>query len=176
MATCANFNSIKVRLEPDSWYISYDCIVTFQFHKGAIRTVVKAEVRLVSSYFNSIKVRLEQNQVRGLSAYVLDFNSIKVRLELNKNVTYQDNQIDFNSIKVRLEPSTLAYHISTAPFQFHKGAIRTARLLVLIDLFQKFQFHKGAIRTRVSVSEQIENFHFNSIKVRLEHFQKVQRF
>ena len=54
-----------------------------------------------------------------------------------------------------------------APFQFHKGAIRTnGRRLHLVGA--PFQFHKGAIRT---LSGHIPFFglpNFNSIKVRLE--------
>ncbi len=53
-----NFNSIKVRLEPDSTS-SYLTSLSFQFHKGAIRT--DAQNGKLSHYtnFNSIKVRLE---------------------------------------------------------------------------------------------------------------------
>ena len=76
------FNSIKVRLEHDKdgkftgdymrFQFHKGAIRTkgetdvqtryrrFQFHKGAIRTLVKLLVLFLLSYFNSIKVRLEQ--------------------------------------------------------------------------------------------------------------------
>ena len=53
-----NFNSIKVRLEPNAFAKKVD-IDPFQFHKGAIRTL-KTKVRYDKRLnFNSIKVRLE---------------------------------------------------------------------------------------------------------------------
>ena len=74
-------------------------------------------------------------------------------------------------------------------FQFHKGAIRTVLLQVLICLLLNFnsikvrlehltkqihyfglsfQFHKGAIRTRFLSDNSLSIAYFNSIKVRLE--------
>ena len=60
-----------------------DYTPSFQFHKGTIRTLKKAERENETySHFNSIKVRLEpataRANVRKLNS---DFNSIKVRLE-----------------------------------------------------------------------------------------------
>ena len=55
-----NFNSIKVRLEPDSTS-SYLTSLSFQFHKGAIRTLSPPAIAVCWRYFNSIKVRLEQD-------------------------------------------------------------------------------------------------------------------
>ena len=53
------FNSIKVRLE--QVLLSKEVGgVLFQFHKGAIRTIVNSpNLSLFPLYFNSIKVRLE---------------------------------------------------------------------------------------------------------------------
>ena len=75
-------------------------------------------------------------------------------------------------------------------FQFHKGTIRTLKLVNFCNFFIKFQFHKGTIRTklgrrqaglstafqfhkgtirthyRVRIPASLNNF--NSIKVRLE--------
>ena len=53
-----NFNSIKVRLEPEL-KTSYDRYDGFQFHKGTIRTKEEREKLAKSVNFNSIKVRLE---------------------------------------------------------------------------------------------------------------------
>ena len=81
--------------------------VVFQFHKGAIRTRLCRAAKLLMSYFNSIKVRLE----------------LLVPLFLLPALFY------FNSIKVRLEPEyssqANAYKVL---FQFHKGAIRTSTM------------------------------------------------
>ena len=77
------FNSIKVRLERRHQCITYASVCQFQFHKGTIRTsrssphhrevqrfqFHKGTIRtnflairfLTNIYFNSIKVRLEQN-------------------------------------------------------------------------------------------------------------------
>ena len=53
-----DFNSIKVRLEL-SFLIADDIVLVFQFHKGTIRTNYHRLIELYSTYFNSIKVRLE---------------------------------------------------------------------------------------------------------------------
>ena len=53
-----HFNSIKVRLEqedPDE----ENRILSFQFHKGAIRTTAYLQGIAYQGDFNSIKVRLE---------------------------------------------------------------------------------------------------------------------
>ena len=57
-----------------------------------------------------------------------------------------------------------------AQFQFHKGAIRTQSGKEGWQTIREFQFHKGAIRTMISArGTGAPPFHFNSIKVRLEH-------
>ena len=53
-----NFNSIKVRLEHES-LLSKIPYSVFQFHKGTIRTEVGKFVPIDNTNFNSIKVRLE---------------------------------------------------------------------------------------------------------------------
>ena len=40
-------------------------------------------------------------------------------------------------------------YMSTPPFQFHKGAIRTGDIYGKASSVNEFQFHKGAIRTYV---------------------------
>ena len=76
----------------------------FQFHKGAIRTLVDRTPCTLDSYFNSIKVRLEHGKLVILHLVIGNFNSIKVRLE--QDLGQKEN-------------------VATR-FQFHKGAIRTA--------------------------------------------------
>ena len=58
------------------------------------------------------------------------FNSIKVRLEPEQLVDYLTRGVYFNSIKVRLEPSLCVEYPAIPPFQFHKGTIRTVRSML----------------------------------------------
>ena len=103
-----NFNSIKVRLEP-ILVAPYFFDTLFQFHKGAIRTKATVVLGRLFTYFNSIKVRLEL--LCGCCSIIqyLHFNSIKVRLELARGC---------------------AARRCTSSFQFHKGAIRTEKVLL----------------------------------------------
>ena len=164
----AYFNSIKVQLElitTDTTFIFHE----FQFHKGAIRTY---------SFCSSV-------------SNLCNFNSIKVRLEQEQSKEYEELARYFNSIKVRLEPSSSPSSSPPSGFQFHKGAIRTHQLLsanamkmhfnsIKVRLEQgqsrlqkghvSFQFHKGAIRTAMAAPSAIAPAYFNSIKVRLEQF------
>ena len=59
MATRANFNSIKVRLELPGGSVDTSSGQVFQFHKGTIRTTIKVDRIKLEGHFNSIKVRLE---------------------------------------------------------------------------------------------------------------------
>ena len=123
----------------------------FQFHKGAIRTSLSEQEEYLKSYFNSIKVRLEQkkNFLESLLPFS-DFNSIKVRLELKCVQPVWILFSHFNSIKVRLEHSCQERTEAASRFQFHKGAIRTPTSTAIRSLTSRFQFHKGAIRTESS--------------------------
>ena len=78
----------------------------------------------------------------------IHFNSIKVRLERWQPLFLWLLSRYFNSIKVRLE---------LPPF-------------ALDEVLLLFQFHKGTIRTRPCRDIPMQDSHFNSIKVRLEHF------
>ena len=96
------FNSIKVRLE----LIAQSALFAaqrFQFHKGTIRTAFQICVHPQNRDFNSIKVRLEQQEIMLAKWESMYFNSIKVRLEL---IVVSRSMLlpYFNSIKVRLEP------------------------------------------------------------------------
>ena len=71
----------------------------------------------------------------------------------------------FNSIKVRLKLfNALGYGVDSL-FQFHKGAIETARRGSVRPLFPHFQFHKGAIETEHLREAGLAFESFNSIKV-----------
>ena len=122
--------------------------ISFQFHKGAIRTICLSSLVFLVVYFNSIKVRLEL--VRGfLTLYTRSY---------------------FNSIKVRLEPLSTCKTSVGWWFQFHKGAIRTDNNYRSFYTLPLFQFHKGAIRTFSRKNPLTLFCYFNSIKVRLEQF------
>ena len=63
-----DFNSIKVRLELNhSFYSLYEKV--FQFHKGTIRTQGNDPTLLGIDYFNSIKVRLEKDEMASKNAF-----------------------------------------------------------------------------------------------------------
>ena len=64
----ANFNSIKVRLEP-LFSLGRDTLNEFQFHKGTIRTGMQNLNITDFIHFNSIKVRLEQHTLSIHSAH-----------------------------------------------------------------------------------------------------------
>ena len=120
---------------------------TFQFHKGAIRTMPSTR-------------------------YIWDANSFqfhKGAIRTQFDGVMQSLHQYFNSIKVRLEPvEDHTLYLQLALFQFHKGAIRTLIRRRTYRLPCAFQFHKGAIRTMKLPDSCRELFHFNSIKVRLE--------
>ena len=96
------FNSIKVRLE----LIAQSALFAaqrFQFHKGTIRTAFQICVHPQNRDFNSIKVRLEQQEI----------------------MLAKWESMYFNSIKVRLERILIFLRLLLILFQFHKGTIRT---------------------------------------------------
>ena len=57
-----NFNSIKVQLEPAAASAIAPRRMTFQFHKGTIRTFRDWWSRTCFRHFNSIKVQLERKK------------------------------------------------------------------------------------------------------------------
>ena len=141
------------------------------------------------SYFNSIKVRLEQKSyLSSLKTYLFQFHkgairtkclhpvkvktlrfqfhkgAIRTHLLLSRKVPFHH----FNSIKVRLERIGRIGHHIVLQFQFHKGAIRTGNQGYDFHIAYSFQFHKGAIRTFRFLPNCLIFLDFNSIKVRLE--------
>ena len=100
-----NFNSIKVRLEPEASQRPVSEPV-FQFHKGTIRTLLLRECVLsLLADFNSIKVRLEPSYPSINTARKMKFQFHKGTIRTNFFVP---------SWRRRCR------------FQFHKGTIRTA--------------------------------------------------
>ena len=96
------FNSIKVRLER-TIELHWHTRLMFQFHKGTIRTQVRAYELIINERFNSIKVRLEhQATIDNIVANTFQFHKGTIR-------TGQSPQVAS----------------SPAEFQFHKGTIRT---------------------------------------------------
>ena len=156
-----------MRLELVSDYNNY-LYNLFQFHKGAIRTNHRKPETRIHLYFNSIKVRLEQ-ELENKYARDSYFNSIKVRLEPYKPVDYTDLwSFQFHKGAIRT-PSGCNTMKNTSLFQFHKGAIRTTYKPVDYTDLWRFQFHKGAIRTVCGFQINLVFIvNFNSIKVRLE--------
>ena len=114
-----------MRLELISGTRVNDC-AAFQFHKGAIRTFDELLEEDEETYFNSIKVRLEQKYVFGVNNHLQDFNSIKVRLE---------------------QPSPTPSGRPAKRFQFHKGAIRT----LLIEQSLATVLHFNSIKVRLEL-------------------------
>ena len=57
-----------------------------------------------------------------------------------------------------------------AKFQFHKGSINTVNANPLLADCIVFQFHKGSINTGYTPDIRSDEQSFNSIKVRLIHF------
>ena len=123
--------------------------MTFQFHKGTIRTCEHYANASSFANFNSIKVQLERNNLDLSHVLCCNFNSIKVQLEhlrtcvvrsmelfqFHKGTIRTLNMIcislvlsDFNSIKVQLELSAIGSIAGGLLFQFHKGTIRTFHL------------------------------------------------
>ena len=96
------FNSIKVRLRQDS----VNCgllIISFQFHKGSIKTKCMEREATTPYRFNSIKVRLRQPSLvisKGTNLFQFHKGSIKTQ-------AITDNVGNMNA------------------FQFHKGSIKT---------------------------------------------------
>ena len=78
-------------------------MITFQFHKGTIRTIVSLSPISPITYFNSIKVRLELlSQLTAAIIRKFQFHKGTIRTIYEKvNGEYI---LNFNSIKVRLEP------------------------------------------------------------------------
>ena len=79
----SNFNSIKVRLELTKEQASeFSC--TFQFHKGAIRTLSQPCIIIFGGDFNSIKVRLEPHGFLQINtAFKFQFHKGAIRTPTN---------------------------------------------------------------------------------------------
>ena len=92
-----------MRLERNSFECDVIATYLFQFHKGAIRTLLSNLSENVTLNFNSIKVRLEQSiadhSFEGYSRF--QFHKGAIRTDVISGVKTANQY--FNSIKVRLE-------------------------------------------------------------------------
>ena len=139
----------------------------FQFHKGTIKTHPLTLSVYLSTYFNSIKVRLKHILKVIISTHkpIFQFHKGTIKTQILQLLCIDFNH--FNSIKVRLKHSEYKVGHDVLRFQFHKGTIKTN-----LDTFNMshylFQFHKGTIKTRGYRAVAVVDYHFNSIKVRLK--------
>ena len=130
-----NFNSIKVQLEHLDCSDTPSSPPSFQFHKGTIRTVYLGLFGEKHFHFNSIKVQLERIATCWWVPSRVNFNSIKVQLERIKHCFGAEVYSYFNSIKVQLEHAIHSKPLCVLSFQFHKGTIRTCRLILSLRCF-----------------------------------------
>ena len=98
---------------------------TFQFHKGAIRTLKCCILTLKSSPF-----QFHKGAIRTIKAHFGvtppdKFQFHKGAIRTISSLVMRVLLIYFNSIKVRLEPAPFTPSTDDVGFQFHKGAIRT---------------------------------------------------
>ena len=112
------------RLQPERIHVR-SC--SFQFHKGAIRTVECLRDRNIEILFQFHKGAIRTYQFNKKLISDFHFNSIKVRLERYIRMNADTRLHHFNSIKVRLEPDLEGVFFAVPKFQFHKGAIRTCK-------------------------------------------------
>ena len=77
-----------MRLEQEEFSRKFASLFGFQFHKGAIRTLMLMDNSKNKSNFNSIKVRLERSVVTGdLSASAFQFHKGAIRTLARTNVS-----------------------------------------------------------------------------------------
>ena len=100
--------------------------MTFQFHKGTIKPFQKHQFDdMMSTYFNSIKVRLNQSK------------------EPKPKFPHILFQFHKGTIKPFFAtPSLFALLV----FQFHKGTIKPRMTAIRRPVVRQFQFHKGTIK------------------------------
>ena len=100
----SDFNSIKVRLKHTSLCDKSKAFLSFQFHKGTIKT---------------------QTGCKESKSCLIDFNSIKVRLKLNWTSEEEGLKV-FQFHKGTIKTDILREgETPYAQFQFHKGTIKT---------------------------------------------------
>ena len=110
--------------------------LTFQFHKGTIRTLKSLIQRLEQQYkkgvgyvgnqFQFHKGTIRTMQDAGINANLMKFQFHKGTIRTFRKCIILYKNTNFNSIKVRLELTCdLIARTSTTIFQFHKGTIRT---------------------------------------------------
>ena len=76
-----DFNSILVQLEGNTIMGLNLKKIIFQFHIGAIRSLLHVTSVIIQTHFNSILVQLEVRSLSEKIGYSRNFNSILVQLE-----------------------------------------------------------------------------------------------
>ena len=120
--------------------------MSFQFHKGTIKTLGRSRCHHSHQHFNSIKVQLKQPNLKSPSASTV--------FQFHKG-TIKTHHVRYPSAPIPL-------------FQFHKGTIKTDLFTGVLPTPQLFQFHKGTIKTCLLVACKVACKDFNSIKVQLK--------
>ena len=117
------FNSIKVRLNLNTYHISF-AVVRFQFHKGTIKPSSHLWQYCCVPDFNSIKVRLNLVLLSMVITSSLLFQFHKGTIKPFFQLSIVHRHTHFNSIKVRLNPFNGERIVWGCQFQFHKGTIK----------------------------------------------------
>ena len=142
-----NFNSIKVRLKQAALHITSHQL-TFQFHKGTIKTITPPSFGVSSTSFQFHKGTIKTSQVQQAVCHSQLFQFHKGTIKTFALTSDNDKLLIF---------------------QFHKGTIKTFGVLLLVQVLdcyfnsikvrlkldfscidgcsEKFQFHKGTIKT-----------------------------
>ena len=79
------FNSIKVRLKRTIEGLITTLTITFQFHKGTIKTTFSSNLRSRILYFNSIKVRLKLREFTFSVEHSIIFQFHKGTIKTKRN-------------------------------------------------------------------------------------------
>ena len=164
-----SFNSKLVRLKAVPHRVDVASPDKFQFHTGSIKSAIGRMLPSpVKGGFNSILVRLKDQEVLRLHSAKQGFNSILVRLKAWLKSTdpigaarfqFHTGSIKsenccrhclsitrFNSILVRLKEEDTPVAKALRQFQFHTGSIKSKSDVVAHLLVNVFQFHTGSIK------------------------------
>ncbi len=120
------FNSTMVRLKRKRCFGNFWSYWRFQFHYGAIKTILYFKNIGIITRFNSTMVRLKQEQGLARLDQHKCFNSTMVRLKHQSYMFSKLGTKSFNSTMVRLKLFSEKFGGCTVVrFQFHYGAIKT---------------------------------------------------
>ena len=142
--------------------------MTFQFHKGTIKTFHSRWTHPLDNRFQFHKGTIKTLAGSHCSSRTAKFQFHKGTIKTDTERLGCVVASNFNSIKVRLKHYCSNAKDEIIPFQFHKGTIKTFRGLFPLFPVSSFQFHKGTIKTYTLTEEGRKHLNFNSIKVRLK--------